>query len=91
MGFNTTPITLEEARQLIKDSNGEVVSASKEEYFSNTDWFSNSVMAEITDDGITLYFTQVDGDFIEYCCVKQSDMTSKRGRRYNRILRKEII
>ncbi len=78
MGFTTTPITVEQAKKLVTYSDGEVVSASKEEYFDNLYWFLHVVKVAIKDDSITLFFTLDNEDFVEYCCVKSEDMTRLR-------------
>ncbi len=75
MGFCTTPITIEQAKELVGGSDGEVVSASKEVYFEGWRfplylWFYNVIKAELKDDGITLFLTLPDNDFVEYCTVK---------------------
>ena len=70
MGFITTPITIDEARKLVMESDGEVVSASQEDYFNNRSWLQCAVKAEIRDDGITLHFELPNADFVEYCLVK---------------------
>ncbi len=73
MGFSTTPIEVEQARLLVSGSDGEVVSASKPEYFNNTDWMQFAASAEIKDDSITLLFRLRNSDFVEYCVVKDID------------------
>ena len=78
MGFTTMPITLTEATKLLIDRDGEVVSASKEEYFDNMKWLHDVVKTEIKDDGITLFFTLHNQDFVEYCCVRSVDMTAPK-------------
>jgi hypothetical protein len=72
MGFSTTPITVEDAKHLVM-SDGEVVSASKEGYFNSMRWLQDVAKAEVADDGITVFFTLLNNDFIEYCCVKSED------------------
>jgi hypothetical protein len=81
MGFITTPITNEEARQLVKNSEGEVVSASNEKYLYNLNknWLLLVAKAEIADDSITIFFTLINGDFVEYCCVNSDDRTTRKG------------
>ncbi len=75
MGFSTTPITLEEAKKLIQcHSEGEVVSATEKEYFSNFSWMFLAESAEVKDDGITLFFRLPDNGFVEYCLVLAEDM-----------------
>ncbi len=76
MGFSTMPITIEESRKLINDHEGEVVSASKEEYFNSREWMSDIEKVEIKDDSITLFFTLVNEDFVEYCLVSSEEMSS---------------
>lgn len=71
MEYNTTPITVDEALKLIDSSDGEVVSASREEYFSNiTSWSWQVAKAEIADDSITIIFRLHNDDFVVYCCVR---------------------
>ncbi len=75
MGFSTTPITLEQAKELVQCHNeGEVVSATKEEYFGNFDWMALVETAEVKDDGLTIFFRLPDDGFVEYCFVKVEDM-----------------
>ncbi len=76
MGYSTTPITLDQARKLVNDSEGEVVSASHEKYFDGIELFQEAEKAEIKDDGLTIFFRLPDNGFIEYCLVRQEDMTS---------------
>ncbi len=73
MSFCTTPIEVDKARLLVSGSDGEVVSASKAEYFGNTDWMQFTASAEIKDDSITLFFRLRNSDFVEYCIVKDID------------------
>ncbi len=75
MSFDTMPISLDEAIKLVLDSDGVVVSASKEEYFDNMLWMKYCAKSELKDDSITIFFTLLNGGFVEYCCVKPEDMT----------------
>ncbi len=75
MGFSTMPITKEEAKKLLDEHEGEVVSASKFEYFDNTDWFDKTERFELADDSITIFFRLPDRGFVEYCLVKTEDMS----------------
>ena len=77
MGFSTMPITVGESEKLVRDSDGEVVSATHKKYFNNKDWLELVEKAAIEDDGITIIFTVYSTDFIEYCCVKSTEMTRK--------------
>ncbi len=70
MGFSTTPITVEQAKKLIAETDGEVVSASTLKDMTDMDWFSRIAKAAIQDDGITVFLTLDNDDFVEYCTVK---------------------
>ncbi len=65
MGYTTTPITVPEAQELIAVG-GEVVSASKCCYFSNTKWLVDAVKAEVRDDSDIVVFTLANSDFVEF-------------------------
>lgn len=74
MGFSTMPITVDDAKFLVMSyGDGEVVSASKEEYFNSMRWLQDVAKAEVADDSITVFFTLSNDDFIKYCCVKSED------------------
>ncbi len=75
MGFSTMPITEEEAKKLLDEHEGEVVSASRLVYFDNKDWFYRTVKYELADDSITLFFRLPDDEFVEYRLVKAEDMS----------------
>ncbi len=78
MGFSTTPITVEEAKEIINKTGneGEVVSAGKEEYFNDMEWLKYVAKAELKDDSLTIFFTLHNADFVEYCCVKSEEMST---------------
>jgi len=65
MGFETMPITVEQAQEIIAVG-GEVVSASKSGYFGNTKWLEHAVKAEISDDSDKVIFSLSNGDFVEF-------------------------
>ncbi len=81
MGYTTTPITVDQGRELVNCniSEGEVVSASQEKYFDSFGWMQEIAKAELKDDSITIFFTLHNEDFVEYCCVNSEDMTTKEG------------
>ncbi len=87
MGFSTTPITVEQAKELLQCHNqGEVVSASKCIYFDNMQWMEDIAKAEIKDDGVTIFLTLYNEDFVEYSFVIPVDMPQQL---YDEILTKE--
>ena len=59
------PITVPEAQELIA-CGGEVLSASKMEYFGNTKWLVDAVKAEVGNDSETILFTLANGDIVEF-------------------------
>jgi hypothetical protein len=69
MGYSTSPIDTEVAKKLAVG--GEVVSASKEEYFTGDDWKKLVGMAEIKDDNLTIFFGLAMGCFVEYELTKE--------------------
>ena len=69
MGYSTRHIDTEVAKKLAVG--GEVVSASKAQYFCNDDWKKLVGMAEIKDDNKTIFFGLAMGCFVEYKLQKE--------------------
>jgi hypothetical protein len=65
MGFSTMPITILEAKKLIKEG-GEVVEASKLEYFHGTEWLDDATSAEIKDSGGEVIITLPNASFVVF-------------------------
>lgn len=65
MSFDTTPMTVKEAKAFIAKG-GAVVSASRKEYFGNTKWVMAIREAQIKDEGREIILSLASGDFIEF-------------------------
>ncbi len=68
MGYDTMPITVEQAMKLVRDEDVKavVISASRKEYFGNMAWLAKVVKAEICNDSETIIFRLPHGEFVEF-------------------------